>query len=87
MRLQVLHCSQSVGSSCCVCIFGFGLSQEALRGEGARLLNHKGRAFAKSYHPAGELAPRDIVSRMIVSEMAATGSPNVFLDISHRDAK
>ena len=61
--------------------------QEALRGEGARLINQQGEAFAKRYHPQGELAPRDIVSRMIVSEMKATGASNVFLDISHRDAK
>jgi L-aspartate oxidase len=61
------------------------LLTEALRGEGARLLNVKGEAFAKRYHPAGELAPRDVVSRMIVSEMAATNATHVFLDISHRD--
>lgn len=47
----------------------------------------KGEAFAKKYHPAGELAPRDIVSRMIMAEMMETNAPNVFLDISHRDAE
>lgn len=61
------------------------LLTEALRGEGARLINHTGEAFAKKYHPLGELAPRDVVSRLIVSEMAATRQPNVFLDITHRD--
>jgi L-aspartate oxidase len=62
------------------------LLTEALRGEGARLLNHKGQAFAKDYHPLGELAPRDVVSRMIMSETQRTGQDHVWLDISHRDA-
>lgn len=62
------------------------LLTEALRGEGARLVNLCGEAFAKRYHPAGELAPRDVVSRMIVSEMKRTGTSHVLLDISHRDA-
>ncbi|EWM26732.1 l-aspartate oxidase [Nannochloropsis gaditana] len=62
------------------------LVTEALRGEGARLLNMQGEAFARRYHPQGELAPRDVVSRMIVSEMARTGAEHMFLDISHRDA-
>jgi L-aspartate oxidase len=61
------------------------LLTEALRGEGAVLRNVHGEAFAKRYHPGGELAPRDVVSRMIVSEMQRTGADHVFLDITHRD--
>ena len=62
------------------------LLTEALRGEGARLLDARGRAFARDYHPDGELAPRDVVARMIVAEMRAHGAEHVWLDISHRDA-
>eukprot|EP00624_Nannochloropsis_granulata_P005039 evm.model.NODE_3569_length_13483_cov_25.259363.3 len=61
------------------------LLTEALRGEGARLINLEGEAFARRYHPQGELAPRDVVSRMIVSEMARTGASHMLLDISHRE--
>mmetsp|Transcript_2361 Transcript_2361/g.3394 ORF Transcript_2361/g.3394 Transcript_2361/m.3394 type:complete len:562 (+) Transcript_2361:200-1885(+) len=61
------------------------LLTEALRGEGAVLRDLEGRAFAKDYHPSGELAPRDIVSRMIISEMAKSCSPHMFLDITHRE--
>jgi len=56
------------------------LLTEALRGEGAVLKNTEGKAFMKKYHPMGDLAPRDIVSRAIVSEMNATGGSWVFLD-------
>jgi len=62
------------------------ITQEALRGEGAKLINIHGQAFAKRYHAMGELAPRDIVSRMIVSEIVETGADHVYLDISHRDS-
>ncbi|GAB5031659.1 l-aspartate oxidase [Nannochloropsis oceanica] len=61
------------------------LLTEALRGEGARLINLEGEAFATRYHPQGELAPRDVVSRMIVSEMSRTGASHMLLDISHRE--
>jgi L-aspartate oxidase len=62
------------------------LLSEALRGEGARLLNAAGERFMKRYHPLEELAPRDVVSRAIVSEMNRTGAPHVRLDITHRGA-
>ena len=45
------------------------LLSEALRGEGARLRNAAGERFMERYHPLGELAPRDVVSRAIVAEM------------------
>ncbi len=62
------------------------LLTEALRGAGAVLLNPSGRPFARDYHDAGELAPRDIVSRMIIIEMARTGQDHMLLDISHMDS-
>jgi len=59
------------------------LISEAVRGEGARLLNTKQQRFMPDYHPLGELAPRDIVARAIWNEMSQTGSDHVFLDVSH----
>ena len=61
------------------------LLSEALRGEGARLVNGAGEAFMARYHPAGDLAPRDRVSRAIVREEERTGGP-VFLSLEHLDA-
>jgi len=61
------------------------LLSEALRGEGARLLNVAGERFTGRYEPAGDLAPRDRVSRAIVREVARTGQP-VFLSLQHLDA-
>jgi len=62
------------------------LLSEALRGEGAVLRNRKGEAFMGRYHELKDLAPRDVVSRAIVSEMHRTGSPHVWLDLTSRDA-
>jgi len=61
------------------------LISEALRGEGGILLNSKGDNFMKRYHPNGELAPRDVVSRAIAEEIIATKHDCVYLDISHKD--
>jgi len=63
------------------------LLSEAMRGEGARLRNIHGEEFMKNYHPLGELAPRDIVSRSIISEMVRTKSTHVYLDMTHLDAE
>jgi L-aspartate oxidase len=61
------------------------LITETLRGEGAVLRDTKGRAFMKDYNPAAELAPRDIVSRAILTQMLKTKSTHVYLDIRHFD--
>jgi len=60
------------------------LLSEALRGEGAVLRNSAGEAFMQRYHPLGDLAPRDVVSRSIVAEMSLTGSPHVWLDLTSK---
>jgi L-aspartate oxidase len=58
------------------------LISEAVRGEGAHLIDRSGRRFAFDYHPQGELAPRDIVSRAIWQHLHRTGDDCVFLDLS-----
>lgn len=61
------------------------LISEALRGEGARLINTRGDAFMTRYSAAGDLAPRDVVARSIVREMERSRGP-VFLTLAHLDA-
>ena len=59
------------------------LLTEALRGEGAQLVNRRGERFMRRFHPdTMELAPRDQVSRAIFHELAVTGEPCVFLDLA-----
>ncbi len=60
------------------------LLSEAMRGEGAVLRNAHGKRFMEDYDERLELAPRDIVSRSIVSEMRKTGTRTVFLDITDK---
>jgi L-aspartate oxidase len=60
------------------------LLSEALRGEGAQLLNVSGERFMTRYEEAGELASRDLVARAIVREQARTGGP-VSLSMQHLD--
>jgi L-aspartate oxidase len=62
------------------------LLSEAMRGEGGMLKNNQGMRFMDRYNSARELAPRDVVTRAIQSEMAATGADNVFLDMTHLNA-
>ena len=59
------------------------LISEAVRGEGAYLIDRHGERFMPKYHQMGELAPRDTVSRAIHEQMAATNSTHVFLDVRH----
>ncbi|MGD0093398.1 MAG: L-aspartate oxidase [Planctomycetota bacterium] len=59
------------------------LITEAVRGEGAYLVNAKGERFMEKYHERAELAPRDIVARAIQKEMAASGATNVFITMTH----
>lgn len=59
------------------------LITEAVRGEGAYLVDRHGYRFMKDYDPAGELAPRDIVSRGIVAQIRKTHFTHVFLDVRH----
>lgn len=61
------------------------LISEAVRGEGAHLIDSTGHRFAFDYHPAGELAPRDVVSRAIFSHLQKTAADpsvaHVWLDL------
>jgi L-aspartate oxidase len=59
------------------------LITEALRGEGAYLLDCDEKRFMLDVHPLAELAPRDVVSREIVKVMTRCGRPNVWLDARH----
>ncbi len=63
------------------------LITEATRGEGARLIDRHGHRFMADYDPRGELAPRDVVSQAIVTQMTKTRHSNVYLDMSHLDAE
>jgi len=58
------------------------LISEAVRGEGAVLMNHEKKAFMKQYHEDADLAPRDVVARGIWAEMLKSGLGYVWLDLS-----
>ena len=58
------------------------LISEAVRGEGAHLVDCTGYRFMRDYDSAGELAPRDVVSQAITQQMAKTSHPCVYLDLS-----
>ncbi len=60
------------------------LISEAVRGEGAKLLNCNGERFAHRYDDRAELAPRDVVSRAIILEARRTGSDKFYLDITEK---
>jgi L-aspartate oxidase len=61
------------------------LITEAVRGEGAWLVDRTGHRFMPDYHPDAELAPRDVVARAIVEQIRKTHFTHVFLDVRHQE--
>jgi L-aspartate oxidase len=59
------------------------LVSEAVRGEGAFLVDHQGNRFMQGQHELADLAPRDIVAKAIMRQMLATGKDHVYLDARH----
>ena len=59
------------------------LITEALRGEGAKLVDAHGDPVTAGVHPLGDLAPRDVVAGAIAARLKATGDPCVYLDARH----
>ncbi len=59
------------------------LVSEAVRGEGAFLVDHTGKRFMQGQHELADLAPRDIVAKAIMRQMIATGKDHVYLDARH----
>src|SRR4051794_2688939 len=62
------------------------LISEAVRGEGAVLVDRHGRRIMAGAHPLADLAPRDVVSATIAAHLRATGDDCVFLDATHLGA-
>ena len=63
------------------------LVSEAIRGEGAYLLDEKGERFLLGKHELAELAPRDVVARSIYEKIKQTNVPYVYLDLRHLDGE
>jgi L-aspartate oxidase len=62
------------------------LISEAVRGEGAFLIDSAGRRFMTGRHPLADLAPRDVVAKAIMNIMSETGTDHVYLDGTHLGA-
>src|SRR3954469_12937803 len=62
------------------------LISEAVRGEGAFLVDWEGDRFMRGVHELADLAPRDVVSKTIMKRMLETGHPNMWLDARHLGA-
>lgn len=58
------------------------LISESVRGEGAVLVDRQGKAFMRDFHPAGDLAPRDVVARAIFTKMLNEDASSMYLDLS-----
>lgn len=63
------------------------LISEAVRGEGAFLVDEAGDRFMQGQHPLADLAPRDVVARAIIARMRETGTDHVYLDCRHLGAE
>jgi L-aspartate oxidase len=63
------------------------LISEAVRGEGAFLVDQDGVRFMQGQHELADLAPRDVVARAILARMRETGTDHVFLDARHLGAE
>ncbi|GAA3653149.1 L-aspartate oxidase [Asaccharospora irregularis] len=63
------------------------LVSEAVRGEGAFLLNKNGNRFMLDYDERGELAPRNVVAKGIYDESIKLNSEEIYIDISHKDSE
>jgi L-aspartate oxidase len=59
------------------------LISEAVRGEGAFLVDFEGNRFMQGVHPLADLAPRDVVAKAITRRMHETGRPHMWLDARH----
>lgn len=59
------------------------LISEAVRGEGAFLIDHEGRRVMTALHPLEDLAPRDVVAAAMQAHLARAGEPHLFLDGRH----
>ncbi len=86
-RLQDMEMVQFHPTTLYVAGASRALITEAVRGEGGHLVDRNGYRFMKDYHPMGELAPRDIVSRAIVEQIRKTNFTHVYLDVRHLPAE
>jgi L-aspartate oxidase len=86
-RLQDMEMVQFHPTTLYVAGSSRALITEAVRGEGAYLVDRNGYRFMKDYHEMGELAPRDVVSRAIVEQIRKTNFTHVYLDVRHLPLK